>query len=108
MQVGQIIGWLGTALVVIAYLLQIYHLLVQKCAWGISILTWIIWLIGSVLLLVYCIFRRDILFTVVQSINISAIVTTIFLARRSISICPHHLCVVRESSTTRKVKPDSK
>lgn len=51
MQLGQMIGWVGTALVVIAYLPQIYHLLVQKCAWGISILTWVIWLAGSVLLL---------------------------------------------------------
>ena len=98
MQLTQIIGWAGTALVVIAYLPQIYHLLVQKCAWGISILTWVIWLIGSLLLLMYCILRRDILFSVVQSINISAIVTTIFLARRSNTICPHHLSVVRESA----------
>ena len=94
MQLEQIIGWVGTALVVVAYLPQIYHLLVQKCAWGISILTWLIWLIGSLLLLAYCILRRDFLFIVVQSINITAIVTTIFLARRSNSICPHHLSVV--------------
>ena len=95
MQLEQIIGWVGTALVVVAYLPQIYHLLVKKCAWGISILTWIIWLIGSLLLLAYCILRRDFLFIVVQSINITAIVTTIFLARRSNNICPYHLSVVQ-------------
>ena len=33
MQLEQIIGWVGTALVVIAYVPQIYHLLVEKCAW---------------------------------------------------------------------------
>lgn len=82
MQLEQIIGWAGTALVVIAYVPQIYHLLVEKCAWGISILTWVIWLIGSLLLLAYCILRRDFLFIAVQSINITAIVTTIFLARK--------------------------
>jgi lipid-A-disaccharide synthase-like uncharacterized protein len=95
MPLEQVIGWVGTALVVVAYLPQIYHLLVQKCAWGISILTWVIWLVGSLLLLSYCILRRDLLFTVVQSINITAIVTTIFLARRSNSICPYHLSVVQ-------------
>jgi uncharacterized protein with PQ loop repeat len=78
MQPEQIIGWVGTALVVIAYVPQIYHLLVEKCAWGISILTWVIWLIGSLLLLAYCILRGDLPFIVVQSINITAIVTTIF------------------------------
>lgn len=91
MQLEQIIGWVGTALLVVAYLPQIYHLLIKKCAWGISILTWILWLIGCLLLLAYCILRRDFLFIVVQSISITAIVTTIFLARRSNSICPYHL-----------------
>ena len=94
MQFEQIIGWVGTGLVVIAYVPQIYHLLVEKCAWGISILTWVIWLIGSLLLLAYCILRGDLLFIVVQSINITAIITTIFLARRSTGICPYHLRVV--------------
>jgi lipid-A-disaccharide synthase-like uncharacterized protein len=91
----KIIGWVGTALVVIAYVPQIYHLLVEKCAWGISVLTWIIWLIGSLLLLTYCILGRDSLFIIVQSINITAIVTTIFLARRSNRICPYHRSVVQ-------------
>jgi lipid-A-disaccharide synthase-like uncharacterized protein len=95
MPLEQVIGWVGTALVVVAYLPQIYHLLVRKCAWGISILTWVIWLVGSLLLLSYCILRRDLLFIVVQSINITAIVTTIFLARRSNNICPYHLSVVQ-------------
>ena len=103
MQLEQIIGWMGTALVVIAYVPQIYHLLVKKCAWGISILTWVIWLIGSLLLLAYCMLRRDFLFIVVQSINITAIVTTIFLARRSNTICPDHLSVAgtRDRSAVR-------
>jgi lipid-A-disaccharide synthase-like uncharacterized protein len=91
----KIIGWVGTALVVIAYVPQIYHLLVEKCAWGISILTWTIWLIGSLLLLTYCILGRDFLFIVVQTINIAAIVTTIFLARRSNRIGPYHLSMVQ-------------
>jgi len=104
MQLEQTLGWVGTALVVIAYLPQIYHLLVKKCAWGISILTWVIWLTGSLLLLAYCILRRDFLFIVVQSINITAIITTIFLALRSNSICPYHLSVV-EARARRTVRP---
>lgn len=87
----EVIGWVGTALVIIAYYPQIHHLIVERCAWGISVLTWLIWLIASGLLLAYCIFRRDVLMGVVQGINIAAIATTILLVRRSNNICPHHL-----------------
>lgn len=89
----EILGWAGTALVIIAYVPQIHHLFVEKCAWGISIMTWLIWLLASIILLTYCLLRRDTLFTIVQSINIIAIVTTIILARRSNQICPYHSSV---------------
>lgn len=87
----EMLGWAGTALVVAAYVPQIHHLYVEKCAWGISISTWLIWLVAGVLLLSYCILRNDTLFTFVQGINITAIVATIMLARRSNNICPYHL-----------------
>jgi len=87
----EMLGWIGTALVIVAYLPQIRHLYVEKCAWGISISTWLIWLIAGALLLSYCVFRNDTLFTFVQAINITAIIATIVLARRSNRICPYHL-----------------
>ena len=77
------LGWAGTALVIIAYVPHIHHLFVERCAWGISITTWLIWLLASTLLLTYCILRRDYLFCAVQSINITAIMTTVILALRS-------------------------
>lgn len=87
----EVIGWAGTALVIVAYVPQIHHLFIEKCAWGISVLTWLIWLIASVLLLTYCVLRREALLCVVQAANITAIVTTIILVRRSNHICPYHL-----------------
>jgi lipid-A-disaccharide synthase-like uncharacterized protein len=87
----EILGWAGTALVIVAYIPQIRHLYVEKCAWGISISTWLIWLLAGAFLLSYCIFRNDTLFTFVQVINITAIVATIMLARRGNRICPYHL-----------------
>ena len=86
----EMLGWVGTALVMVAYVPQIHHLYVEKCAWGISISTWLIWLVAGALLLSYCIFRNDTLFTFVQVINITAIMATIVLARRSNRICPYH------------------
>ena len=73
----EMLGWAGTALVIVAYVPQIRHLYVEKCAWGISISTWVIWLVAGALLLSYCIFRNDTLFTFVQAINITAIIATI-------------------------------
>jgi uncharacterized protein with PQ loop repeat len=87
----EMLGWVGTALVIVAYVPQIRHLYVEKCAWGISISTWLIWLVAGALLLSYCVFRNDTLFTFVLVINITAIMATIILARRSNRICPYHL-----------------
>ena len=106
------LGWAGTALVLAAYVPQIHHLYVEKCAWGISISTWIIWLVAGSLLLSYCIFRNDTLFTFVQVINITAIMATIILARRGNRICPYHLkttLAAREegSSAVRKAKDEA-
>lgn len=91
----EVIGWAGTALVIVGYYPQIHHLLVKRCAWGLSISTWVIWLIASTLLLIHCILGRDYLFMVVQSINLIAIAITIIVARKSNNICPHHLAVVQ-------------
>ena len=87
----EIIGWVGTALVVVAYYPQIHHLYVERCAWGISSLTWLIWLAASSLLLIYCALRREAMLSVVQAVNIAAIVTTLLLVRRSNRVCPLHL-----------------
>ncbi len=85
------VGWAGTALVIVAYYPQIHHLYVERCAWGISSLTWLIWLAASALLLTYCALRREAMLAVVQAVNIAAIVTTLLLVRRSNRVCPHHL-----------------
>lgn len=92
----EVIGWIGTILVIIAYYPQIRHLWVEKCAWGISVWTWAIWLVASALLLIYCIIRGEVLLSVVQLSNMASIVTTIALVRRSNNICPHHLGIAEK------------
>lgn len=89
----EIVGWIGTTLVIIAYYPQIHHLWVEKCAWGISVTTWRIWLVSSLLLLAYCLSRSELLMGSVQICNIAAILMTIILVRRSNHICPYHLAV---------------
>ncbi len=94
----EIIGWAGTTLVIIAYGPQIYHLWAERCAWGISLWMWFIWLGSSTFLLTYSWFRSEMLFVTVQGINILAIVVTILLTRRSNQICPYHMGVTRNKS----------
>lgn len=86
----KVIGWIGTALIIIAYYPQIHHLLIERCAWGISVSTWLIWFIASAILLIYCITREEFLMSVVQVVSIAAIGMTIILVRRSNRICPYH------------------
>ncbi|HEX7176740.1 MAG TPA: PQ-loop repeat-containing protein [Pyrinomonadaceae bacterium] len=92
------LGWAGTVLVVVAYYPQIHHLYVERCAWGISRLTWLIWLAASTLLLIYCSLRREVMLAVVQAVNIAAIVTTLLLVRRSKRVCPHHLKIAETTT----------
>lgn len=87
----KLLGWAGSAVVIVAYWPQIHHLCVEKCAWGLSITTWMLWLVSSLLLLTYAIMLGDALFICVQIINIAAIVTTIVLAKRSNTVCLFHL-----------------
>ena len=86
----EMLGWVGTALVIAAYVPQIRHLYFEKCAWGISVLTWVIWLVASVLLLSYCLLRHESVLGVVQGANLTAIMATIILVGRSNNICPYH------------------
>ncbi len=94
------IGWIGTILVIVAYGPQIHHLWAEKCAWGISLWMWGIWLVSSGFLLAYSWYRGEFLFIIVQAINITAIATTILLTRRSNQVCPYH----RRAERTGKIR----
>jgi uncharacterized protein with PQ loop repeat len=96
----EVLGWIGTTLIIIAYYPQIRHLWVEKCAWGISVWTWVIWLIASILLLIYCIVRGEVLLSVVQVANMASIAITIALVRRSDKVCSYHLSVDENTAKT--------
>lgn len=78
----EIIGWVGTTLVIIAYGPQIHHLWAEKCAWGISL---------------FMVSQRD-AFYYGAGINILATAATILLTQRSNQICPYHTGVTGRKS----------
>jgi hypothetical protein len=75
------------------------HLYFEKCAWGISVTTWVIWAVSAVLLLSYCMSRSEILLGVVHVANLVAIMTTIIFVRRSDTICPYHREIARTTKS---------
>jgi MtN3 and saliva related transmembrane protein len=74
------LGLIGSIIFAAAYIPQIVHLVKIKDSTGISISSWMIWLLGAILLLVYAIHLHDIVFLVLTILETAALVTTIVLA----------------------------
>lgn len=69
MAISQIIGFVGTILVVAAYLPQIAHLIKEHCSGGVSESAFFMWFLASLLLLIHAVMIRDFVFTILQGIN---------------------------------------
>jgi uncharacterized protein with PQ loop repeat len=65
-------GFIGTTLVVIAYAPQIHHLIKEHCSAGISIVAYSLWFSASFLFLIHASMIRDVVFILVQVVNLIA------------------------------------
>lgn len=72
-EILRILGFIGTVLVVIAYIPQIAHLIKQHCTYGISIKAWSIWFIATMLMLPYAFAVQATIFVLLLSIHSVAI-----------------------------------
>ena len=92
MNVPENLGFAGIGVVIIAYLPQIIHLQKEHCSAGISLKAYSLWCVSSALFLIHAVMIHDIVFTVVQLINLVAIVVITVLAKRYGGyICLTHL-----------------
>lgn len=66
MSFSQALGFLGTGLVIIAYIPQITHLVRERCSAGISLIAYVLWLIASLCLLIHALFQADSVFIALQ------------------------------------------
>lgn len=66
------LGYAGTALVILAYLPQIAHLVREHCSAGVSIGAYTCWIAAAVLLLCYAITARDVVFIALQGYQLAA------------------------------------
>ena len=72
MSTSQILGAIGTTLVIVGYVPQIGHLMRQHCTVGISILAFTLWCLASLLFLIHAAMIGDTVFVVVQAVNLGA------------------------------------
>ena len=86
-----LIGLIGTALVILAYLPQILHLVKGQCSAGISLKAYVMWLASSFLLFAHAFSIKDPVFIALQSYQLGATSTIVFFAHRyKDSLCALH------------------
>ena len=86
-----LIGYIGTGVVIAAYVPQIWHLWSEQCSAGISERAYLIWVLSSAIFLGHSISIGDVVFMVTQLVNIVALVVILVLARRYRNqICAAH------------------
>jgi uncharacterized protein with PQ loop repeat len=87
----KLIGFLGTGLVIVAYLPQIRHLIKERCSGGISIKAYCIWFVAALLILVHAIGIQDPVFIVLQGYQLAACGLIVFFCKKyEDSVCEAH------------------
>lgn len=85
------VGFLGTVLVIFAYMPQILHLVKKQCSAGISLKAYIMWLGSSFLLLAHAFSLNDPVFIALQSYQVGATMTIVIFTRKyQDSLCDLH------------------
>ena len=74
------IGFVGTIVVIVAYLPQIAHLVRAQCSAGISLRAYGLWLVSSLLLLAHAFNLNDAVFIALQSYQLGATMTIVVFA----------------------------
>ncbi len=84
------LGYAGTALVMVAYLPQVTHLVRERCSAGISFGAYASWTLAAVLLLIYATVKRDPVFMALQGYQVVALATVCAFSKKF----QHHLCEI--------------
>lgn len=89
-----IIAALGSIIMVFAYFPQIWHLVRERCAAGISLRAYALWSFAALLLLIHAVLINDKIFILLQGINLIATWTiTIITAQYPQARCPIHAVI---------------
>lgn len=78
----EVLGVIGIALSVTAYVPQVVHLAREHCSAGISSRSWTIWLVSATLVGALALHRQDIVFILLQLSTLASAGVILFLARK--------------------------
>jgi uncharacterized protein with PQ loop repeat len=91
MTTTEILGFVGTAMVIAGYIPQIVHLIKERCTAGLSVMAFSLWCIASLLFLIHAAVIRDAVFVGVQTVNVVAGgLIVAFCKRYEGEVCPFH------------------
>ena len=96
----QYLALIGTGLVALGYIPEIKHIFEEHCTGGKDPLAWIIWTLASVFLLAHAIAIQDVVFIILQLINVSFVAFMILLvAIYGRSVCHSHEMLLKHKNT---------
>lgn len=78
----EILGVVGIAISMAAYVPQVIHLGREHCSAGVSSRAWAMWLTGGLLVGILAVHRRDAVFILLQLSSLTSAAVILFLARR--------------------------
>ena len=88
---SQILGFVGTGLVIVGYFPQVFHMVRERCTAGISIPAFALWCSASSLFLIHATVIGDAVFVGVQIVNLMAGGFIVwFCKRHEGEVCPSH------------------
>lgn len=80
--VFELLGVVGIALSVLAYLPQVLHLAKEHCSAGVSRRAWAMWLLSSLLIGAFAVHRQDPIFALLQICSLTSAAIILSLAHR--------------------------
>ena len=98
--VFEVLGVIGIAISVAAYVPQVIHLGREHCSAGISVRAWVMWLTSCLLIGSVAIHRGDAVFILLQASTLVAALVILTLARRYSGLaCESHTHLLAAPST---------
>jgi uncharacterized protein with PQ loop repeat len=90
MELSQILGFIGSGLIIFAYIPQITHLVKEQCSAGVSSRAFMLWFIASLLLLSHAYTTRDWVFITLNGANAILTGLVLFYANKYQGVCASH------------------
>jgi uncharacterized protein with PQ loop repeat len=90
MELSQILGFIGSGIIIFAYIPQITHLIKERCSAGISRNAFGLWFIAAILLFIHAFSIKDWVFITLNGANAILTGIVLFYANKYQGVCASH------------------